>query len=64
MTRQSFHEGLKQLNEEILRMGSMVVEAVDLSTQSLFKGDRSLANVVIAGVEFDSQGLDDYQAGI
>lgn len=49
MTRQSFHEGLKQLNEEILRMGSLVVEAVDLSTQSLFKGDRSLANAVIAG---------------
>ncbi|MHB9112317.1 MAG: phosphate signaling complex protein PhoU [Thermoleophilia bacterium] len=49
MTRQSFHEGLKQLNEEILRMGSLVVEAVDLSTQSLFKDDRSLANAVIAG---------------
>ncbi len=30
-------------------MGSMVVEAVDLSTQALFKGDRALANSVIAG---------------
>ena len=49
MTRQSFHEGLKQLNEEILRMGSLVVEAVDLSTQALLKGDRALANSVIAG---------------
>lgn len=49
MTRQSFHEGLEQLNSEILRMGSLVVEAVDLSTQALFKGDRALANSVIAG---------------
>ena len=52
MTRQSFHEGLRStLNEEILRMGSLVVEAVDLSTQSLFKGDRSLANAVIAATD-------------
>ncbi|MFA6000589.1 MAG: phosphate signaling complex protein PhoU [Thermoleophilia bacterium] len=49
MTRQSFHEGLKQLNEEILREASLVVEAVDLSTQALLKSDRSLANSVIAG---------------
>ncbi|MEK7817428.1 MAG: phosphate signaling complex protein PhoU, partial [Actinomycetota bacterium] len=51
MTRKSFHEGLKQLNEEILRMGSLVVEAVDLSTQALLEGDRKLANSVIAGDE-------------
>ncbi len=51
MTRQSFHEGLKLLNEEILRMGSMVVEAVDLSTKALLEGNRSLANSVIAGDE-------------
>lgn len=51
MTRQSFHEGLKLLNQEILRMGSLVVEAVDLSTQALLKGDRKLANSVIAGDE-------------
>ena len=49
MTRQSFHEGLKQLNDEILREASLVVEAVDLSTQALLKGDRALANSVIAG---------------
>lgn len=51
MTRASFHEGLKQLNEEILRMGSMVVEAVDLATQALFTGETKLANSVIAGDE-------------
>lgn len=49
MTRESFHEGLKQLNHEILRMASLVVEAVDLSTQALLTGDRKLANSVIAG---------------
>lgn len=51
MTRKSFHEGLKELNQEILRMGSLVVEAVDLSTQALLSGDRKLANSVIAGDE-------------
>ncbi|MHB0915021.1 MAG: phosphate signaling complex protein PhoU [Thermoleophilia bacterium] len=51
MTRQSFHEGLKQLNEEVLRMGSLVVEAADLSTQAFLKGDRAQANSVIAGDE-------------
>ncbi len=49
MTRKSFHEGLKDLNREILRMGSLVVEAVDLATQAFFGGDRKLANAVIAG---------------
>lgn len=49
MTRQSFHEGLEQLNHEILRMASLVVEAVDLSTQALLAGDRKSANSVIAG---------------
>ncbi len=49
MTRKSFHEGLKDLNQEILRMGSLVVEAVDLATQAFFGGDRKLANAVIAG---------------
>lgn len=51
MSRQSFHEGLKQLNEEVLRMGSLVVEAADLSTQAFLKGDRAQANSVIAGDE-------------
>lgn len=32
-------------------MGSLVVEAVDLSTKALLEGDRSLANSVIAGDE-------------
>jgi phosphate transport system protein len=32
-------------------MASLVVEAVDLSTQALLKGDRALANSVIAGDE-------------
>ena len=49
MARQSYHEGLKQLNEEVLRMASMVVEAVDYATQAFLKGDRPLANSVIAG---------------
>ncbi|RJQ46968.1 MAG: phosphate transport system regulatory protein PhoU [Gaiellales bacterium] len=49
MTRQSYHEGLEQLNEEVLRMGSLVVEAVDFATQAFLKGDRALANSVIAG---------------
>lgn len=49
MTRESFHDGLMLLNEEILRMGSMVVEAVDLSTKALLERERSLANSVIAG---------------
>lgn len=49
MPRQAYHEGLKLLNEEILRMGSLVIEAVDLSTKALLEGDRTLANSVIAG---------------
>ena len=51
MTRQTFHEELGQLNQEILHLGSLVVEAVDLSTQALLAGDRKLANSVIAGDE-------------
>jgi phosphate transport system protein len=51
MSRQSYHEGLKQLNEEVLRMSSLVVEAVDFATQAFLKGDRALANSVIAGDE-------------
>lgn len=51
MTRPSFHEGLKHLNGEILHMGSLVVEAVDLATQALLSGDRAQANSVIAGDE-------------
>ncbi len=49
MTRESYHQGLERLNAEILRMGSMVTEAVDLSTRALLEGNRSLANSVIAG---------------
>lgn len=49
MTRQSYHEGLRQLNEEVLRMGSLVIEAVDYATQALLKGNRAMANSVIAG---------------
>lgn len=51
MTRQSFHEGLNLLNNEILRMGSLTVEAVDLATRALLDSDRKLANSVIAGDE-------------
>ena len=57
MTRQSFHEGLKQLNYEILRMASLVVEAVDLSTQALLTGDRKLANSVIADDDINELSL-------
>ena len=51
MARQAYHEGLELLNEEILRMSSLVIEAVDLSTKALLEGNRTLANSVIAGDE-------------
>ena len=49
MARQSFHEGLKQLNHEILRMARLVVAAVDLSTPAHPPCPRKVANRVIAG---------------
>ncbi len=48
-TRSSFHEQLKNLQRDILKMGLFVGDAIPKSVQSLAKQDTELANQVIAG---------------
>lgn len=49
MTREGFDKALNELQQEMLRMGSMVEEAIHLATQSLTKQDLSLAQKIIDG---------------
>ena len=48
-TRQNFEKDLKDLRQDILRLGSLVELAIDLAIQSLVKQDQELAEQVIAG---------------
>lgn len=47
--RKTFHDELKDLQAEILRMGDLVVTAVTKSIKSLIEGDIELADEVIIG---------------
>lgn len=47
MTREGFDKSLSGLQQEMLRMGSMVEEAIHLAIQSLSKQDLSLAGKII-----------------
>lgn len=47
MTREGFDKSLSALQQEMLRMGSMVEEAIHLAIQSLSKQDLSLAGKII-----------------
>ena len=47
-TRQGFEEEMNNVNQEILRMGVMVEEAVQRAVQSLVNRDEQLARAVVA----------------
>ena len=49
MTREGFDKSLSGLQQEMLRMGSMVEEAIHLSVQALAKQDLKLAEKIING---------------
>lgn len=49
MTREGFDKSLNELQQEMLRMGSMVEEAIHLSVQALAKQDLKLAEKIING---------------
>ncbi len=51
MTRKDFDRHLKSLQDEVLILGSMVGEAIHLSTEALKKRDLDLAGQVIKGDE-------------
>ncbi|MCW2278879.1 phosphate signaling complex protein PhoU [Heliophilum fasciatum] len=46
--RSDFHHALETLQQDLLRMGSYVEEAISLSTKALLDQDRQLASQVIA----------------
>lgn len=48
-TRQSFHEQLKALQRDLLKMGVLVTEQIEKAMQSLAKSDLELARNVIDG---------------
>lgn len=47
MPRKTFHEELKELKKEIMRMGEFVVNSVDRAVKSLIEGNLALADEVI-----------------
>ena len=47
-TRTTFHEHLREVEEDVLTMGKMVVKAIDLSMEALKKRDLNLAHKIIA----------------
>ncbi len=49
MTREGFDKALSELQQEMLRMGSMVEEAIHLAVESLAKQDLELAQRIIDG---------------
>ncbi len=49
MTREGFDKALSELQQEMLRMGSMVEEAIHLSVEALSKLDVDLAQRIIDG---------------
>lgn len=55
ITRQSFDKSLKELEQEILRMGSLVEQAIFNAVDSLAQKDPSIAQKVITGDELINQ---------
>ncbi|MGB9662101.1 MAG: phosphate signaling complex protein PhoU [Moorellaceae bacterium] len=49
LTRHSFHQSLESLQQEILRMGSIVEQVIAKAVESLAKLDARIANEVIDG---------------
>jgi phosphate transport system protein len=49
MTRGVFDKSLSELQQELLKMGSMVEEAIHLAVESLIKQNRGLARQIIDG---------------
>lgn len=49
LTRQGFHQSLASLQQEILRMGSIVEQVIAKAVESLAKLDAKIANEVIEG---------------
>ena len=47
-TRATFHEHLREVEEDVLTMGNMVVNAIDRSMEALKKRDLNLAHQIIA----------------
>lgn len=47
-TRASFQEHLREVEEDVLKMGKMVVKAIDRSIEALQKRDLTLAHQIIA----------------
>ncbi|TDX52663.1 phosphate signaling complex protein PhoU [Orenia marismortui] len=60
MVRKNFDQKLEQLNQNILKMGSMVEETIHKAVTSLVEQDIDLANEVIENDDV----LDDYEAKI
>ncbi|OCL27303.1 phosphate transport system regulatory protein PhoU [Orenia metallireducens] len=60
MVRDTFHQKLEHLNQDLLKMGSMVEEAIHKAVTSLMEQDLELAKEVIA----NDDTLDDYEAKI
>lgn len=55
ITRQSFDKSLEELQQEILRMGSLVEQAIFNAVDSLAQTDPSMAQKVITGDELINQ---------
>ncbi len=47
-TRTAFHKHLQEVEEDVLKMGSMVVKAIERAIEALKKRDLSLAHQIIA----------------
>ena len=47
-TRATFHDHLREVEEDVLTMGNMVVKAIDRSMEALKKRDLNLAHQIIA----------------
>ena len=47
-TRTTFHEHLREVEDDVLTMGNMVVKAIDRSMEALKKRDLNLAHQIIA----------------
>jgi phosphate transport system protein len=47
-TRATFHDHLREVEDDVLAMGNMVVKAIDRSMEALKKRDLNLAHQIIA----------------
>ncbi len=61
MTREGFDKSLSALQQEMLRMGSMVEEAIHLAVQSLSQQDLELAKRIIDGDDFIDELSDEIE---